>query len=126
MGRVTRVVNKRYEDFDVYIGRGSIWGNQYTHPYNTKSLVIVGSREEAIELYRLDLVASCNQPDPVKRKAFRAELASLHGKTLGCYCAPLPCHGDVLAVYAAKAHAVEIMGELIEDYFGLEALVGPG
>ena len=26
----TRVVNKYKEPFDVYIGRGSIWGNPYT------------------------------------------------------------------------------------------------
>ena len=25
------------------------------------------------------------------------ELAALHGKTLACHCAPLPCHGEVLA-----------------------------
>lgn len=25
------VVNKYKEDFDVYIGRGSKWGNPYTH-----------------------------------------------------------------------------------------------
>ena len=27
----TRVVNKYKEPYDVYIGRGGKWGNQYTH-----------------------------------------------------------------------------------------------
>ena len=34
------------------------------------------------------------------------ELASLHGKTLACHCAPLPCHGEVLARAAAWAASV--------------------
>ena len=38
------------------------------------------------------------QPDVVA--AARAEL---RGKTLGCWCAPLPCHGDVLAAVAEGA-----------------------
>ena len=33
------------------------------------------------------------------------ELAALHGKTLACHCAPLPCHGEVLARAAAWAAA---------------------
>jgi len=28
----------------------------------------------------------------------------LHGKTLGCFCAPKACHGDTLAVLAALMH----------------------
>jgi len=32
----------------------------------------------------------------VKNKKLMSCLHELKGKTLGCYCWPLPCHGDVL------------------------------
>ena len=31
------------------------------------------------------------------------ELAELDGAILGCWCAPKPCHGDVLVEFARKA-----------------------
>jgi len=34
-----------------------------------------------------------------------AALPELAGKTLGCWCAPRPCHGDVLAQLARDASA---------------------
>ena len=48
----TRVVNKHAEPFEVYIGRGSIWGNPYSHRRGTKAEFAVGSRAEAVEAYR--------------------------------------------------------------------------
>ena len=49
----TRAVNCNKEPYDVYCGRGSIWGNPYTHlPLGqTQAQFQVGSREEAIEAY---------------------------------------------------------------------------
>jgi len=41
---VTRVVNKYHEDYDVYIGRGSKWGNPYVIGKD-------GNREEVIKQY---------------------------------------------------------------------------
>lgn len=87
----TRIVNIRTEPFDLYIGRGSQWGNPFTHLYYAdpahNSLTLVASREEAIERYEAWLIA---QPD------LMAQLPLLRGRTLGCYCKPLACHGDVL------------------------------
>ena len=50
----TRVVNKYKEPYDVYIGRGSKWGNPFTHisDKKTKADFVVNSRDEAIESYR--------------------------------------------------------------------------
>jgi hypothetical protein len=42
------VVNLRQLPYDVYIGRGSEWGNRWSHLSDSKALYIVGSREEAI------------------------------------------------------------------------------
>lgn len=89
--RLTLVANKdREEPFDVYIGRGSPWGNPFP--------VGVGegkySREEAIEKFKAHFEQEVLS-DPSKVKA----LKGMRGLTLGCHCKPLACHGDVIAKY---------------------------
>lgn len=82
----TYVVNiKHNPNYDVFIGRPSVWGNPYRIGPN-------GTREEVIELYRKRLL---------RCKALLLKCKTeLRGKVLGCYCKPLPCHGDVLAEIA--------------------------
>ena len=78
------VVNKRTHTptpDDVYIGRGSKWGNPFK--------VSIFTREEAIAQYKMYIGAG-------KGKHLLNDLHELKGKTLVCYCAPLACHGDVL------------------------------
>ncbi len=83
---VTTVVHCKRDEHDVYIGRPSRWGNPFAIGKD-------GNREQVIEKYRQWIM---NQPDLL------AELTSLRGKRLGCWCAPQPCHGDVLAELAEK------------------------
>ncbi len=85
----TTVVHCKKHPYDIYIGRGSKWGNPYTHikDRQTKADHIVSSRKEAINMYRKWIML---RPDLL------AELSELQGKTLGCYCKPNSCHGDVL------------------------------
>ena len=64
----------------VYVGRPSKWGNPYTIGQD-------GTREEVISLYR-DWIA--------KKPELIGELAAMNPQTLVCWCAPLPCHADVL------------------------------
>ena len=90
---ITRVINchKDKNPNAVYIGRGSIFGNPYSHQDKTKALFKVSSREEAIEKYRAYLYDKIlHEPD------FRLRLIELEGCTLACYCKPLACHGDVI------------------------------
>jgi hypothetical protein len=87
MTAITKVVNKYKEPYDIYIGRGSIWGNPFSHKEGTKAIYKVETREEAIEKYREWILA---QPHLLKK------IKKLKGKTLGCFCKPLKCHGDVL------------------------------
>lgn len=63
-----------------YVGRPTVWGN----PYSVKRY----GREDAIRLYREWIMT---QPLLLEM------LPKLRGKMLGCYCAPLACHADVLA-----------------------------
>ncbi len=78
---ITRVVNIRKEDCDVFIGRPGKWGNPFIIGKD-------GNRQEVIEKYRKWILLE----GIYKLK----DLHELKGKRLGCYCAPLPCHGDVL------------------------------
>ncbi len=88
----TTVVNRYHKlPFDVYIGRGSIWGNPFTHMEGTKAEFMVGTREDAVDAYREWIQ---KQPELLSR------LYELKEKVLGCFCKPKACHGDVLAELA--------------------------
>lgn len=88
----TLVVNRRYEPYDIYIGRPSKWGNPFTHRrYYQSDLKIVATRDEAVERYREWIKT---QPQLL------SALHELKGKRLGCWCAPLRCHGEILAELA--------------------------
>jgi hypothetical protein len=71
----------------VYIGRPSIWGNPFVIGRD-------GDRAEVIRKYEAWLM---------RHPRLLARVAELRGKVLGCFCAPLPCHGDVLARLAEAA-----------------------
>ena len=91
-----RVVNIRSgARFDVYIGRGSIWGNPFTHRplKDTKAIYQTTSRIEAIEKYEEWILTQKNLLD---------RLPELKGLVLGCYCYPSLCHGDVLIKLCAQ------------------------
>jgi hypothetical protein len=81
------VVHCKKEKYDVYIGRPSKWGNPFEIGKD-------GTREEVIEKYELWLR---DQPDLIR------SIPELSGKTLGCWCAPKECHGDVLVRLASAS-----------------------
>lgn len=76
----TKVVNKRFESFDVYIGRGSIWGNPFIIGKD-------GDRKEVIKKFD-DWIPT--------QLHLLVKLSDLRGRRLGCFCKPLACHGDIL------------------------------
>ncbi len=75
-----KVVHCKKEPYDVYIGRPSIWGNPFSEGVH-------GSREEVIDKYEYYLR---NEPSLMRL------LPQLEGMTLGCWCSPKKCHGDVI------------------------------
>lgn len=83
----TTVVNKRQSAFDVYIGRPSMFGNPYEIGRD-------GTRAEVIVAYSIYFDQRINR-DP----KFREAVEALRDKTLGCFCKPLACHGDVIVEY---------------------------
>lgn len=90
------------EDNYAYVGRGSIFGNPFTHLdlKNTGGLVKVKTREEAIEKYEKWLNGEINIEGI--RPPTDEEIKILHGKILGCFCFPKPCHAEVLRDRARK------------------------
>lgn len=96
-----RVVNLRTEAYDVYIGRAGkghdgYFGNPFRvrsdrcahcKQYHTNNAIVV-ARFETWFVARI-------KSDP----EFQRRVAALAGKTLGCFCKPAPCHGDIIASY---------------------------
>lgn len=79
------VVHCKKAQFDVYVGRPGKWGNPF-------SIGRDGTRQEVIQQFREYL-----DKNVVLKAQARQELK---GKILGCWCAPLACHADVLAEVA--------------------------
>ena len=93
--RMPKVWNKKDPNCPkdaVYVGRPSKWGNPYKIGRD-------GSRTEVIELYRHYLA----QRNLIHTKL---DLSELSGKDLACWCAPLPCHADVLLELANEIKKV--------------------
>ncbi|QIG57849.1 hypothetical protein SEA_PAULODIABOLI_115 [Microbacterium phage PauloDiaboli] len=84
-----KVLNKKHDTIPlgeaVYIGRPTVYGNPFIIGQH-------GDRDEVIRKYAEYLIQN---PDLMKQ--VRSEL---RGKDLVCWCAPEPCHGDVLLYYA--------------------------
>jgi hypothetical protein len=92
----TKVVNKdRGEKYEIYIGRGTPWGNPYAVGFGNGPGEEANDREEAIRKYKFDF----GQDFLKGRTEFKKNLLSLRGKILACHCKPLACHGDVLIDY---------------------------
>ena len=90
-GKTTVVNIKTGAEYDVYIGRAngryklpaSDWGN----PFRVGRDATERELQECLDKYRAHIRF---RPDLLIR------LGELKGKRLGCWCAPLLCHGDVL------------------------------
>jgi hypothetical protein len=84
-----KVLNKKHDLIplgnSVYIGRPSPWGNPFVIGQD-------GTREEVIEKFRVYLLSRPDLMEQVKTE--------LRGKDLVCFCAPEPCHGDILLYFA--------------------------
>ena len=86
----TRVVHLRKEHYDILIDRTTIFGNKYhIGKDSTRAQVIHKHLLWLIEKLETDL-------------EFKEALLNLRGKTLGCWCKPLDCHGDNYALYLDK------------------------
>jgi hypothetical protein len=93
--RVVRLKRRRGEIMqgcDVYIGRlcnnggWSLDESKWHNPFSMNDY----TRYECVEKYR-EYITKKIEEDPSYYN-----IEELRGKTLGCWCKPNPCHGDVL------------------------------
>ncbi len=104
-----KILNRKRDNCDnaVYVGRlgpgdgdnDKHFGNPFTHQHsiNTAAGKIVPTRADAIQAYRDWLWGSkYNQVEPIRRLWILANLHTLKGKDLACWCSPQPCHASVL------------------------------
>jgi hypothetical protein len=89
---MTTVVNirkkkgKKSSFYDVYCGRGSLFGNPFKIGRD-------GDRKQVIQKFREYFYKRLTDV------RFRDSVLSLKGKILGCYCKPLECHLDIIVEY---------------------------
>ena len=88
--RIRRSKGVVVQGCDTYIGRAFSYGgwnlvrSKWANPFSIKE---AGSVQAAVEQYRDHILQS---------PRLLSALNELEGKTLGCWCKPGPCHGDVL------------------------------
>jgi hypothetical protein len=86
---------------NVYVGRpgpfieGKRYPSRASRFANPFHIGKDGDRQEVINKYRIWLDAQLRSG-----RITAEDLAALHGKRLGCWCAPEPCHAQVLLEYA--------------------------
>ncbi|NBB11243.1 DUF4326 domain-containing protein [Pseudomonas sp. SLFW] len=86
---LTIVVNKdRGDKYEVYVGRGTIWGNPY-------QMGVDGDRDEVIRKFRYDFEHGLLKAS----SDLERNLDIVRGKVIACHCKPAACHGDVIASY---------------------------
>jgi len=97
----TRIVNIRNgEKYDVYIGRpGKGTDGYYGNPHTMGGVYCshcksYHDRRGAIAEYKKDFYQRIKSD-----LAFKKNILKLAGKTLGCFCVPLECHGNVIKEY---------------------------
>jgi hypothetical protein len=99
----TKVVNLKHAPFDVYIGRAGhgeagLFGNPIKKGGRCQECGDVhetgGATLPCFEKYFLRRVETDAD--------FRQEVLALRGKTLGCFCAPRPCHGMLISTWIDK------------------------
>ena len=83
---------------NVYIGRaGVVFIDKQRFPKKSSNFANPfkinkdGTREEVIEKYKIYITNKLKE-----NVLLREELFNMKGKNLGCWCAPEPCHGNIL------------------------------
>lgn len=97
---------KQHGKAQVYIGRPSVYGN----PFRPTERSAAAHHKVCTQYKKYLWRKLCNSP------SFVLQVRGLKGKTLGCFCKPLPCHGDVLAAAIAWLHSDE--GKAVFDTQG--------
>jgi hypothetical protein len=92
MQNLTKVVNLYKEPYTIYIGRaGKGQDGYFGNPFSLKA---GESRGSTISKYKKYFNNRINTDETFKQK-----ILALKGETLGCFCKPHTCHGDIIIEY---------------------------
>ena len=105
-----QIVNRKHSPFTHYVGRGSVFGNPFTHlPLGiTKAAVQMDTVESSVGAFLAwaNGDATWAHIEPARRVKMLAAIRALpENAVLGCYCAPCletQCHGYAIAALHAK------------------------
>jgi hypothetical protein len=93
-----KVVHFRKDSYDIYIGRlpyGKY--NKWAYPKELRETFKEGTPR--------DIIVKAYEEYLLSKPELMADLHELKYKTLGCWCAPKLCHGDILKKYVDKLEA---------------------
>jgi len=108
VARIKRKGGEIVTDCEVYIGRRMTMGgwdlqqSKWANPFSVREY----GREEALRKYREYILS---------RDDLIADLPSLKGKVLGCWCAPEKCHGNILADFVDGKDPEIMMIQLLKE-----------
>lgn len=109
----TTVVHCKREEYQVYIGRPSKWGNPFKLQEGETRGATLGRYREWLML-----------PQQAKLRADARR--ELRGKVLGCWCKPESCHGDILAEVADSEEEEKVELPEVQIYVDGAAEPNPG
>ena len=92
-----RILNKRTDKIPpdaIYVGRPSKWGNPFKIGQTYQGKVM--NRQDTIDAHK-DWLFYSNEG-----MALLSSIGELRGYDLVCWCAPLPCHADILLELANR------------------------
>lgn len=114
---LTNIVNLASDKYDIYIGRSKTKQFHFGNPFSFKKsdcyhITVPTLDHSLINFYDWLRGTSYQDVEPERRLWIIDNIDKLKGKTLGCYCRPKKCHGDIYRV---------ILGEIeLESVVSLE------
>lgn len=95
-----KIVNLRHDPYDLYIGRENktygLQESKWHNPFRTVDYPL----EDVLRLYE----------QHVRDSGLYDDLDELEGLTLGCWCKPQRCHGDVLIALYNERQMNQMLG----------------
>lgn len=115
----TKVVNTYKEKYSIFIGRSRTEELHFGNPiYVGKGKTTIGKVEvanlyECLKAFNDWLDGTAHQDvEPKRRQWILDKLETLRNETIGCFCKPKGCHGDIYRVRLGELTLEEVLGPL--------------
>jgi hypothetical protein len=115
----TKVVNIHQEKCSKYIGRSRTEEMHFGNPFFTKKgkatlgVLEMPNLYECLKAFNDWLEGTAHQDiEPKRRQWILDNLETLRNETIGCFCKPKGCHGDIYRVRLGEMTLEEVLGPL--------------